>query len=57
MHQGPRPNYQSSVQPLTYKPRKYDLEQHEVYLGNALHDLSEITERAPRRFCMAGSYY
>lgn len=46
MHQGPRPNYQSSIQPLAYKPRAYDLAEHEVFLGSALYDLSEITERA-----------
>lgn len=31
---------------MTYKPRPYNLEDHEVFLGNSLFDLSEITERA-----------
>ncbi|EJD37668.1 catalase [Auricularia subglabra TFB-10046 SS5] len=44
VHQGPRPNYQSSVAPLTYKPPAYNPEEHETFLGNALYDLSEITE-------------
>lgn len=46
VHQGARPNYQSSIAPLSYTPRPYNLEEHEVFLGNALYDLSEITERA-----------
>lgn len=50
MHQGPRPNYQSSIAPLTYKPRAFNPEEHETFLGNALYDLSEITERASPLF-------
>ncbi|KZS88086.1 catalase [Sistotremastrum niveocremeum HHB9708] len=42
--QGARPNYQSSIQPLTYKPRSYTTEDHEHFLGAAQADLSEITE-------------
>lgn len=42
--QGSRPNYQSTIQPLTYKKRIYEIADHEVFLGNALYDLSEITE-------------
>ena len=44
-HQGPRPNYQSSIAPLTYKPKPYEDAQHEIFLGTAQADLSEITER------------
>ena len=42
--QGSRPNYQSSIQPLSYRKKPYAV-QHEQYLGHALLDLSEITER------------
>ncbi|KDR70275.1 hypothetical protein GALMADRAFT_255177 [Galerina marginata CBS 339.88] len=52
--QGSRPNYQSSIQPLTYAGRKATLEhtvrdegrvaQHEAFVGGAWRDLSEITE-------------
>ena len=44
-NQGNRPNYQSSIQPLTYKPRSYFIEEHEKFLANAIVDLSEVTER------------
>ncbi|THH08849.1 hypothetical protein EW146_g8859 [Bondarzewia mesenterica] len=42
--QGPRPNYQSSISPLTYKPRKYEEKEakHETWVGNAHLDLTEI---------------
>ncbi|KAI0071680.1 catalase [Panus rudis PR-1116 ss-1] len=43
-NQGPRPNYQSSLIPLTYKPKPYEQVQHELWLGHANADLSYITE-------------
>jgi len=43
-NQGSRPNYQSSIQPLTYLPSKYDISQHEQWTGAAVTDLSEVTE-------------
>lgn len=43
--QGPRPNYQSSISPLTYKKKAYAGVKHEQFLGHAQADLSEITER------------
>lgn len=42
--QGPRPNYQSSIQPLTYKAKPYEGVGHEKFLGYAIHDLSYLTE-------------
>ncbi|KAF9479504.1 catalase [Pholiota conissans] len=52
--QGPAPNYQSSIQPLTYagKPKTLDghvrdeehVARHESFIGGAWRDLSEITE-------------
>lgn len=42
--QGARPNYQSSIQPLKYKKSKLT-EKHESFVGAAVYDLSEITER------------
>lgn len=44
-NQGNRPNYQSSIQPLSYKAKVYESVEHEVFLGTAQADLSEITER------------
>ena len=53
--QGNRPNYQSSIQPLTYAGKKgtidssaRDLERelkHEIFIGGAWRDLNEVTER------------
>ncbi|EIW78857.1 catalase [Coniophora puteana RWD-64-598 SS2] len=53
-NQGPRPNYQSSIAPLTYQQNKFsivgcvrDVERevaHENFLAGAYLDLSEITE-------------
>jgi catalase len=53
--QGNRPNYQSSIRPLTYTRHKGTLEgsandaerveKHEKYISTAWRDLSEITER------------
>ncbi|KAG2068674.1 catalase-domain-containing protein [Suillus decipiens] len=53
-NQGARPNYQSSITPLTYlnnkgsikgTPRDYERsKKHETWLGGAFWDLSEITE-------------
>ncbi|KAF9004656.1 catalase [Cyathus striatus] len=52
--QGNRPNYQSSIQPLTYAGRKGTIDghvrdterqaKHENFIGGAWRDLSEITE-------------
>ncbi|TDL22479.1 catalase [Rickenella mellea] len=42
--QGARPNYQSTIQPLTYKKKAYAGVQHEVFLGSAQLDLIEVTE-------------
>ncbi|KIJ53411.1 hypothetical protein M422DRAFT_155306 [Sphaerobolus stellatus SS14] len=42
--QGSRPNYQSSIQPLTYSKRSYYTAEHEQFIGAAVLDLTEITE-------------
>ena len=47
-NQGARPNYQSSIVPLQYKAKAYENVQHEIWLGAAQADLSEITERECR---------
>ena len=44
-NQGTRPNYQSSLVPLTYKAKPYEQVKHETWLGAANTDLSFITER------------
>ncbi|CDO73370.1 hypothetical protein BN946_scf185013.g3 [Trametes cinnabarina] len=43
-NQGSRPNYQSSIVPLQYKAKAYENVAHEIWLGTAQADLSEITE-------------
>lgn len=43
-NQGSRPNYQSSIQPLTYKSRAYSTAKHEQFIGALVADLSEVTE-------------
>jgi catalase len=45
--QGARPNYQSTISPLTYRPKPYsDTEhKHEVWAGHARAHLYEISER------------
>jgi catalase len=43
--QGARPNYQSSLAPLTYKKEGRVSKTHEIFEGAAVLDLSEITER------------
>jgi len=43
-NQGNRPNYQSSILPLTYKSKAYKDAKHEQFLGYAQADLSFITE-------------
>ncbi|KAI0714180.1 catalase [Cerioporus squamosus] len=43
-NQGFRPAYQSSILPLRYKVKTYEHVEHEVFLGAALADLSEVTE-------------
>ncbi len=47
-NQGTRPAYQSSILPLQYKEKAYEHVEHEVFLGAALADLSEVTERESR---------
>ncbi|KAI0051611.1 catalase [Auriscalpium vulgare] len=44
--QGNRPNYQSTISPLTYRPKPYDDKEakHELWVGNARSELSEINE-------------
>ncbi|RDX41643.1 catalase [Lentinus brumalis] len=42
-NQGSRPNYQSSILPLNYQEKPYEYVEHEVFLGAAQADLSEIT--------------
>ncbi len=44
-NQGSRPNYQSSILPLNYQEKPYEYVEHEVFLGAAQADLSEITAR------------
>ncbi len=44
-NQGFRPPYQSSILPLQYKAKAYEHAEHEVFLGAALANLSEVTER------------
>lgn len=54
-NQGARPNYQSTISPLSYNGRKGALEgsakdveraaKHETWVGGAYRDLSEVTER------------
>lgn len=43
-NQGSRPNYQSSIQPLSYTKASYSTASHEQFLGAAMQDLSEINE-------------
>ncbi len=43
-NQGNRPNYQSSIQPLSYTPAAYNTADHEVFIGAAIKDLSRVTE-------------
>jgi catalase len=45
-NQGPRPNYQSSIVPLSFRGRPYEAadERHETWIGLARYDLSEINE-------------
>jgi catalase len=60
--QGPRPNYQSTIQPLQYKCGKADMnacakdiaraQRHESFIGGAWRDLSEITERESGHFLL-----
>ncbi|KAH9960660.1 catalase [Russula dissimulans] len=44
--QGARPNYQSTISPLTYRPKPYanTEHKHEVWAGNARAHLYEVTE-------------
>ena len=43
--QGSRPNYQSTIQPLSYnKGPSYTVAKHEQFIGGAVLDLSVITE-------------
>ena len=45
--QGARPNYQSTISPLTYRPKPYSgtEHKHEVWAGHARAHLYEISER------------
>ncbi|KAK4701246.1 catalase, partial [Phenoliferia sp. Uapishka_3] len=43
-NQGSRPNYQSSIQPLSYRPEVYSVSKHEQFVGAAVLDLSFVTE-------------
>jgi hypothetical protein len=44
-NQGNRPNYASTIQPLTYKKNSYELSQHDQqFTGPAISDLSTVTE-------------
>jgi catalase len=43
-NQGARPNYQSTILPLNHPKPVYDTRDHEVFLGGASMELSEITE-------------
>lgn len=42
-NQGNRPNYKSTIKPMKYAKRPYNVE-HEVFVGHAIADLSEVTE-------------
>ena len=52
-NQGSRPNYQSSIVPLQYKAKPYENVDHEIFLGTAQADLSEINERTSTPSCCA----
>lgn len=43
-NQGSRPNYQSTIQPLSYTQNSYSTASHEQYIGAAVADLSVVTE-------------
>jgi len=43
-NQGSRPNYQSTILPLNHLEPTYTTRDHEVFLGSAAHELSEITD-------------
>ncbi|POY73677.1 catalase [Rhodotorula taiwanensis] len=43
-NQGFRPNYQSSILPLNYKPAKYDFSKHEKFVGECVNQLTVVTE-------------
>lgn len=45
-NQGPRPNYQSTILPLNHTQPIYTTRDHEIFLGAATAELSEVTERA-----------
>ena len=42
-NQGPRPNYQSTIVPLTHLSKPYDTHDHEIFLGAAAAELQEVT--------------
>ncbi|GAA5897117.1 hypothetical protein JCM6882_001797 [Rhodosporidiobolus microsporus] len=44
-NQGNRPNYGSTIQPLSYAKNPYDVSQHEQFIGGAVADLSFVTEQ------------
>lgn len=43
-NQGSRPNYISSIQPLSYKKAAYTTERHEKFVSAAIVEMSEVTE-------------
>jgi catalase len=65
-NQGPRPNYQSTISPLSYNGRKGAIDggardsvrdaKHETWVGGAYRDLSEVTERAWQYCFLAGLF-
>ncbi|GAA6031215.1 hypothetical protein JCM8097_004066 [Rhodosporidiobolus ruineniae] len=43
-NQGNRPNYASTIQPLTFQRNPYDVSEHEQFMAGAVADLSTVTE-------------
>lgn len=43
-NQGNRPNYQSTIQKLTYPEAPYDFSAHEQFVGSLITELSSVTE-------------
>ena len=51
-NQGSRPNYISTIQPLSYTQRTYSISDHEKFLGTLMYYQSEVSERKPSLFCL-----
>jgi len=54
VNQGSRPNYPSTEHQLKYQAPAYDSSNHTIWVGGAIHDLSEIKDvdfEWPRKFC------